>query len=507
MKKIVCLLLVLMLAIPTVAVLAEGAAPEPVTLKWLIASSAKKADSDEVWAKFNEELQAYMPGTTLEFETVPFGEYAERWQLTAASGEKCDIAWFGWMQSLQNEVYNGSYLELDSLITDYAPELFEEIPMWVYDTMRIKGSLYAIPCYQSSVTVPWGFCFPTELADEYLDIEGFKTAYQNSVDGSSSFKTPEMMDILTDYLAKLDEAGKLGLGACIDYLTEAGRNTWYELRLGATIAPAFARARDESSTIHSFLDNADDELEYLLRVSDWYSKGYIRKDALTVEDWTTDMGIDGGYVIWRAQYNKFSEEQLAVKYGRPITIISYDYAKAPMSAQPTALVLPRTCVNPQRAIEFLGLMNSEKGKSLYNLLVYGIEGEHYTFTDDTHIQTAADVADRYGIEKWAIGNTYYAYETQNDIPGYLQYERDDLNNNAVPMPLTGFAFDQEPVAMELAQWIAIMDEYQKDLYYGANQDVTKTLETRNQRLRNAGADKIVVELQKQIDEFKAESGK
>ena len=33
-------------------------------------------------------------------------------------------------------------------------------------------------------------------------------------------------------------------------------------------------------------------------------------------------------------------------------------------------------------MQLIGLMNTEKGKDLYNLLVFGIEGEHYTKVND-----------------------------------------------------------------------------------------------------------------------------
>lgn len=37
-------------------------------------------------------------------------------------------------------------------------------------------------------------------------------------------------------------------------------------------------------------------------------------------------------------------------------------------------------------MQLIGLMNTEKGKDLYNLLVFGIEGEHYTKVNDKEIQ-------------------------------------------------------------------------------------------------------------------------
>ena len=55
------------------------------------------------------------------------------------------------------------------------------------------------------------------------------------------------------------------------------------------------------------------------------------------------------------------------------------------SASNTAISI--NSAHPERAMKLIELMNTEKGKGhLYNLLVYGIEGEHYTKVNDNEIQ-------------------------------------------------------------------------------------------------------------------------
>ena len=70
---------------------------EPVKLKWVFMSPGEQKDSQEVWDKFNEELQKYLPGTTVEFEGITSADYAEKWKLISASQENVDIVWNGWM--------------------------------------------------------------------------------------------------------------------------------------------------------------------------------------------------------------------------------------------------------------------------------------------------------------------------------------------------------------------------------------------------------------------------
>ena len=51
---------------------------EQKTIQLMITGAGKQANSDKVWAAFNEQLQQYVPNTTVEFIDVPFEEYSEK---------------------------------------------------------------------------------------------------------------------------------------------------------------------------------------------------------------------------------------------------------------------------------------------------------------------------------------------------------------------------------------------------------------------------------------------
>ena len=58
----------------------------------------------------------------------------------------------------------------------------------------------------------------------------------------------------------------------------------------------------------------------------------------------------------------------------------------PYAASASNTAISINSKHPERAMQLIGLMNTEKGKDLYNLLVFGIEGEHYTKVNDKEIQ-------------------------------------------------------------------------------------------------------------------------
>lgn len=75
----------------------EEPALEQKTIQLMITGAGKQANSDKVWAAFNEQLQQYVPNTTVEFIDVSFDEYSEKFSQILASGEGVDLAWTGWL--------------------------------------------------------------------------------------------------------------------------------------------------------------------------------------------------------------------------------------------------------------------------------------------------------------------------------------------------------------------------------------------------------------------------
>ncbi|MEE0364911.1 MAG: DUF3502 domain-containing protein, partial [Oscillospiraceae bacterium] len=81
-------------------------------------------------------------------------------------------------------------------------------------------------------------------------------------------------------------------------------------------------------------------------------------------------------------------------------------------------------------------------------------------------------------------------------------ETAEINANAQASCILGFAFDSEPVATQIAQCSAVVEEYLPALNCGAV-DVDSTLEAFNAALKDAGVEQIIAEMQSQIDAWLA----
>ena len=478
---------------------AEVSSVSEVKLKWILGGPGKQADSDEVWESFNQKLQSKLPNTKVEFVVIATPDYAEKWKLIAASGEKVDIAWAGWMLNFEEQVRRGSFLPISELLQKYAPKLSQSIPNWVWETMEFDGERYGIPNYQMMVSRKCAIRTPEELANGFLDKEKIQKAFDNWMSGETSALTDECFDAIEDYCAKLKEAGKLGLGISPDSFDWLGG-------VNAQTLGTYGYVTKENDKV--VIKNVNDKLLNLYkRIQQLYSKGYIRRDVLTIQDYNKDKGKKDGYVMWIHNYDDYTKSAEEIQYGMPIHYITYGNVTRYYKPGGTNTVLARTSENPERAMQLLEIINDENDKELYNLLVYGIEGKHYTKTGEKTIKTLNYVGtpkldSAYGISKWIIGNTFNAYDTQSDIPGYGDYVKGELNAKADESILAGFKFDSTPIATELAQIASVENEF-KGLKWGVYQDDENRFNQKVAKLKQCGIDKVFSEVQRQLDEWQS----
>lgn len=173
---------------------------EQVTLKWVLPGNGQPKDGEMVWAEFNSKLQNYLPNTTVEFEVIPYADFAEKWRLMAAAQEEVDLVWVGWMLDLYEEANKGSLLEMDPYL-ESVPDLTAELPEYLIDLGRVNGNLYAVPNYQIQTSLPYGTKTQKALAEQYLDIEAVTATFDKD-----AAPTKEDYKVFDDYLAKLKES-------------------------------------------------------------------------------------------------------------------------------------------------------------------------------------------------------------------------------------------------------------------------------------------------------------
>ena len=138
---------------------------EQKTIQLMITGAGKQANSDKVWAAFNEQLQQYVPNTTVEFIDVPFEEYSEKFSQVLASGEGVDLAWTGWLINKPQNIADGNLMPLDDLLAEYGQGIVDILGENVVEIHRNAddGKLYYVPTSISA----FGLYCNLELLEEH----------------------------------------------------------------------------------------------------------------------------------------------------------------------------------------------------------------------------------------------------------------------------------------------------------------------------------------------------
>ena len=136
---------------------------------------------------------------------------------------------------------------------------------------------------------------------------------------------------------------------------------------------------------------------------------------------------------------------------------------------------------------------------LANLVTYGIEGVHYTKIGPNRIKFTDKHKD-YDISSPFTGSSFMKYLMEND-PDNMMEDAKKSNAAAIQSPIYGFTFDSEPVKNELSAMNNIAEEFNEAIFMGRT-DTQQAIDKYMTKIKSAGLDKVMAEMQKQVDAWK-----
>ena len=487
---------------------------EQKTIQLMITGAGKQANSDKVWAAFNEQLQQYVPNTTVEFIDVPFEEYSEKFSQVLASGEGVDLAWTGWLINKPQNIADGNLMPLDDLLAEYGQGIVDTLGENVVEIHRNAddGKLYYLPSWQGLCGERRGWLVVTEIAelagDTWIeDTEAALNKWRNNYSGIEDFQA--VLDQATKYLAAAKEAGKLGAGI------NTGRafgwsmyNGMYSF-LGVGGAEIGITYCDGTFTVKDGVAGEHYKL-YAKTMADWYKEGYIRSDIMSVDTSTLTTPKNGEitdttYVFSCDPYLTEADQEAAIAdAGMDMTYLPIEENAYLILGGDTSYAIPYCADEPERAMMVLNAIYSQP--DLYNTLIYGIEGEDYTKNADGTITTsyvgASPTADdSYGIQRWIIGSCKNALINNGTDPNYYA-DLEALEETARVNPFLNFTFDRTNVEGICASILNVYYEYGPQIDNGVAGDNWEELYNNYMAARkDAGIEELVTEFQNQLNAY------
>lgn len=491
---------------------------DPVTIQFWIGGPGKQKDSDRVWEAFNEKLQEYVPNTTVEITCMPTAEYKEKYPQMLASGEAVDLTWIAnWVTGSTQLIVDGNLMALDDLVDEYGQGIKETLGEDVLDMHRYPkdDKLYYLISWQGLYSNVRAFKVPTELAqlagDTWLeDTQKVVTKWWNEY--SSPDDLQAVFDQLDIYFAALKENDKLYAG-----LTEATFGAWlYPNRLSSESSLQMYNIgvphMDESFTVIDTIQS-DYYRVYAQNMAEFYKKGYIRSDIASLEKNSLSFVKGGEYtpntsvIDVHNALTPSTAQMYSATAGVDVSLIQIENEGYLSKGDATAMAIPYCADEPERAMMVLNALYTEP--ELYQLLIYGFEGEHYTDNGDGTITTdygSQGTSDsNYGLWKWTVGTCKNSLVTQADVAGYYD-ELQEQEKDAIISSFINFVFDDSNVTDVVASLKAIDGEYKSMIDNGYMGDEWEaTLDKWISERKAAGVDRLIEELQNQIDDYVAQN--
>ncbi|MBO5060366.1 MAG: ABC transporter substrate-binding protein [Clostridia bacterium] len=448
------------------------------TVTWYVPMLITGNGKQEVLDKVNDILETKY-NLKLDLIGIDSGNYNNKMQVMNAGQEEYDLAFTShWKNSYSTNVSNGVFYELtEEDLKKYAPKTYESMSDNVWKAVKIDGKIYAVPNWQIQTRAA---CIYTPK--EFLDETG------------ESLENIKTLDDITGYLRKVQaihpNCNKIK-AMWTQLMPYYNMIEIYEEKMPGAIV---FNKEGKPEVINQY--DTQEFTDYIDLRQDWVAEG------LCTDKYLPDSNADKKEIkeepIWVHVYSPGGDAILSQSRGYEMVFKQFSNAVMSSTGVTAALTgISATSKNPTAALKMIEVINTDA--EVHNLLSYGIEGVDYVKTSENQIERKEEKTFR-GVDNWMMGTIANTYLLSNQSPTLIE-ETKAFNDEAMPSPLLGFNANVDNLTLEISNCKTVINEYLEMLDLGLSDDA-KLAEFRA-KLDEAGVDKIVSELQSQIDEWYA----
>lgn len=465
---------------------------KPVELKWYVLGNGPEKDIDMVENAVNKYIKNKI-NATLKLNTLSWGDdFENKMAAKIASREEFDITFTAyWALDYAKNAKKGAFFDITNMMDTYAPKTKAFLGEKTIKGAKVDGKLYAIPTFSPSRVNCYGVLLNKRLVSKY------------KVDTSKIKKLSDLEPIFKKIKAKEPKI--------IDFypFDTSGSDSIYETlnfeRLGDIRTPGSVKSDGKSTKVINDFESSEAKALFSL-MNKWYKSGYISHTIPSEYDYDNYEFFkknNSNIFAFYSYLNPMRCEDISAQYG--IDTVAVELTKPAITTSNVTgsmQAISSTSKNPERALMFLELVNTDE--KLSNLLNYGIEGIHYEKTGEKTIYQT-NYEDYNPSLMWAFGNQSIAYSLPGQDPK-LWTKVISNYKSAYVSPLLGFSFNSNPVASQISKLQNVVNKYYYKLSLG-KVDPAVYLPKMNKELKNAGLQKVLIEMQKQVDAFKKSESK
>jgi len=451
---------------------------EPYEINWYIQSPSQK-DVSLVEEKVNEYLKDKI-NATLKINILESSQYEKKMGTMIAAGEAFDIAFTcSWLLNYATYANDGAFFDLTDYTDTYLKEAIQLFDEDYLKSAYIDGRLYALPTLKE-IASQKGWVYRKDIAEKYnLNMADYK-----------NFE--ELEPVL-----KMIKEKEPSIQYPIDWTedrTAFNLNDFYSPVADVAIFFENGKARDKVENIIE-----SDIMKKSAAISRrFYLEGLVNPDVLTSTN-ITQRFQEGKTFVYMENLKPGKAEETYRGKNIPvaqvgITPIYKTDGLGSMNA------VSSTSKNPYRAMRFLNLLYTDP--VLSNLIVYGVEGVHYTKIDENRVDVPENTGYSLANIQWMFGNVFNNYLAKSEDPEKHKLLK-EFNEAAMPTPVRDLTITiPQSLDVQKMAVTTVKKQYRKQLVLGAV-DPEQVIDQYISELKAAGIDELIAECQRQYDEWKA----
>ena len=440
--------------------------------------SNQSTDHELVYEEVNKYVQ---PKLDAKIKTISFpgSEYWEKIRLIIASKEKFDMC-FTSSKNYDLMAKNNAFMPLEELLDKYGRDVKALLPDYVIEGAKVDGTLYALPAYKDYAQENV-FYYRKDLAEKYgFDMDSVKTLEDlEPILDTIKAKEPDVYPML--FLSNFSPF------VFLNFETISGG------KIGSIDLDG-----DTTKIVNPY--ETEKAMDYFKTIHRFYEKGFLRGDIATV---TSNDDVSGSEFLSMQQELPYScyKRDLTSDYPHDVLHLSKPILTTG-AIRGSMVAISTTTKNAEKTMQYINLLNTDK--YLRNLVSLGIDGKHYISVDEDYyklpdgVKTKADTG--YSTYGYTQGNQYIV-KMPEGTPSDMFEKYKEFDNNSFKSPALGFAFDSEPVKMEMSAMSNVYNEFIPALVTGTA-DPEVVLPQAIAKFKEAGLDALIAEMQKQYDEWR-----
>lgn len=397
--------------------------------------------------------------------------------------ENADILFLGEKEMYEEYRTKNLLLDMEEYIGAYGKGILEVMDCTPQD-LRRYGGIYGIPKALHEIYSA-GVMLANEYVEKYdLDLSQIRhiadleplleTIHENEPD-----LIPLVANISGSVIARSDPIGDQ-LDSCI----------------------SMVRYDDPALNVENYYATQEYE-ERIRMIRRWQQKGYIDPEALLEIEVGEDLVSSGTAFATEFVIRPDEVQYAESRYGDKVQIIPFDERPHYNRERDWNFmwVISSGTQYPEEAMKVLNLMYSNQ--TMNDFLLYGIEGKHYIVNQDGTFAypegTDSTNVGYFNDSKWEFNRTIASrWEGTSEN---IQKEMEEFNESAITSYADGFHFDNSKVEGEIREVQGVLSKYVGKFGVGVL-DVDTHYPQFLQQLEEAGAQTILDEVQKQLNEWK-----